>query len=87
MKKIKDRRLEHIKNVIQPRDVEQFIRTCYLNRNWDEGLVTNAQFDEYIHRIRARVFENWYTEEDLQKCIADWKDIAADLDWLTMDFN
>ena len=87
MKKLKDRRLEHIKNVIQPRDVEQFIRTCYLNRNWDEGLITNEQFGEYIHRIRARVFENWYTEEDLQQVIADAKDIAADLDGLTINFN
>lgn len=53
----------------------------------NEWMVTNEQFDEYIHRIRARVFENWYTEEDLQKCIADGKDIAADLDWITMDFS
>ena len=55
---MKDKRLEHIKNVIQPWDENQFIRICYMNLNWDEGLVTNAQFDEYIDSIRAKVFEN-----------------------------
>ena len=30
---MKDKRLEHIKNVIQPWDENQFIRTCYLNLN------------------------------------------------------
>ena len=51
----------------------------------NEWMVTNEQFDEYIHRIRARVFENWYTEEDLQKIIADWKEIAKELDGLDIN--
>ena len=64
---MKDKRLEHIKNVIQPWDENQFIRTCYLNLNWDEWMVTNKMFNEYIERIREQAFKNWYAEEDLQK--------------------
>jgi hypothetical protein len=81
---MKDKRLEHIKNVIQPWDENQFIRICYLNLNWDEGLVTNAQFDEYIQSLRAKVFENWYTEEDLEKIISYWKAIAMTMDGLDL---
>ena len=44
-------------------------------------------FDEYIEHIREQAFKNWYAEEDLQKIIADWKEIAKSLDGLTMDFN
>ena len=84
---MKDKKLEHIHNVIQPWDVNQFIRTCYLNLNWDEWMVTNKMFDEYIERIREQAFKNWYAEEDLQKIIADWKEIAKSLDGLTMNFN
>ena len=43
-------------------------------------------FDEYIERIREQAFKNWYTEEDLQKVISDAKDIANDMDVLTIDF-
>jgi hypothetical protein len=81
---MKDKRLEHIHNVIQPWDENQFIRTCYLNLNWDEWMVTNQQFDEYISRLRKQVYENWYTEEDLEKVIKDWREIAGNLDGLTI---
>ena len=79
--------LKHIQNVIEPWDADQFIRYCYLNLNWDEWMVNNKDFDEYIKRVREQVYKNWYAEEDLQKCISDWKTIAASLDGLTMDFN
>lgn len=82
---MKDKRLEHIKNVIQPWDVNQFIRTCYMNLNWDEWMVTNKMFDEYIERIRGKVYENWYAEEDLQKIIKDWKEIAATMEGLSIN--
>ena len=81
---MKDKKLEHIENVIKPWDVNQFIRYCYLNLNWDEWMVTNQQFDEYISRLRKQVYENWYTEEDLEKIIKDWKEIAGNLDGLTI---
>ena len=81
---MKDKKLEHIENVIKPWDVNQFIRYCYLNLNWDEWMVTNQQFDEYISRLRKQVYENWYTEEDLEKIIKDWKGIAGNLDSLTI---
>ena len=81
---MKDKKLEHIENVIKPWDVNQFIRYCYLNLNWDEWMVTNKQFDEYISRLRKQVYENWYTEEDLEKIIKDWKEIAGNLDGLTI---
>ena len=79
--------LKHIQNVIEPWDSDQFIRYCYLNLNWDEWMINNKDFDEYIKRIREQVYKNWYTEEDLQKCISDGKTIASTLDWLTMDFS
>lgn len=50
-------------------------------------MINNKDFDEYIKRIREQVYKNWYTEEDLQKCISDGKTIASTLDWLTMDFS
>ena len=81
---MKDKKLEHIENVIKPWDVNQFIRYCYLNLNWDEWMVTNQQFDEYISRLRKQVYENWYTEEDLEKVIKDWREIAGNLDGLTI---
>ena len=81
---MKDRRIDHINNVIQPRDVEQFIRSCYLNINWD---LSDKEFDGYIEHIRKQAFENWYAEEDLQKVISDWKDIANNMEGLTIDFS
>lgn len=81
---MKDKRIDHINNVIQPRDVDQFIRTFYLNQHGD---ISNEELEQYLSRIRERAYENWYAEEEFQKVIADWKDIAADLDWLTMDFS
>jgi hypothetical protein len=81
---MKDKKLEHIENVIKPWDANQFIRYCYLNLNWDEWMVTNKQFDEYISRLRKQVYENWYTEEDLEKIIKHWKEIAGNLDGLTI---
>ena len=79
---MKDRRIDHINNVIQPRDVEQFIRSCYLNIHWD---LSDKEFDGYIDHIRKQAFENWYAEEDLQKVIADWKDIASKMEGLTIN--
>ena len=76
---MKDKRLEHIHNVIQPRDEDQFIRSCYLNIHWD---LSNKEFDGYINHVRKQVYENWYTEEDLEKCIQTGKEIAATLDGL-----
>ena len=84
---MKDKRLEHIHNVIQPWDENQFIRTCYMNLNWDEWMVTNKMFDEYIERIREQAFKNWYAEEDLQTIIANWKEIAKSLDSLEINLN
>ena len=78
---MKDKKIEHINNVIQPRDVDQFIRSCYLNLHWD---LSNEEFNGYIDHVRKQAYENWYTEEDLEKVIADWKDIAVGLDWLTI---
>lgn len=79
---MKDKRIEHINNVIQPRDVDQFIRSCYLNLHWD---LSNEEFDGYIDHVRKQVYENWYTEEDLEKVIADWKDIASNMEGLTIN--
>jgi hypothetical protein len=31
------------------------------------------------------VFENWYTEDDLEKIIKDWKEIANNLEGLTIN--
>ena len=42
-------------------------------------------FDEYIERISEQSFKNWYAEEDLQKIIADWKEIAKSLDGLEIN--
>ncbi len=42
-------------------------------------MVTNKMFDEYIERIREQSFKNWYAEEDLQTIIADWKEIALEI--------
>ena len=79
---MKDKRIEHINNVIQPRDVDQFIRSCYLNIHWD---LSNKEFDGYINHVRKQVYENWYTEEDLEKVIADWKDIASNMEGLSIN--
>ena len=62
--------LEHIYNVIKPRDTDQFIRYCYLNLHGD---ISDKEFDDYISHVRREVFENWYTEDDLEKIIKDWK--------------
>ena len=76
--------LEHIYNVIKPRDTDQFIRYCYLNLHGD---ISDKEFDDYISHVRREVFENWYTEEDLEKIIKDWKEIASNLEGLTINFN
>ena len=68
-------------------DENQFIRTCYLNLNWDEWMVTNKMFDEYIERIREQAFKNWYTEEDLEKIISYWKAIAMTMDGLEINLD
>ena len=81
---MKDKRIEHINNVIQPRDIEQFIRTCYLNLH---GNISSKEFDDYIDRIRKQAFENWYTEEDIEKIIVDGKDIASNMEGLTINLN
>ena len=71
---MKDKRIEHINNVIQPRDVDQFIRSCYLNLHWE---LSDKEFDGYIDHVRKQVYENWYTEEDLGKII----EYAKELSW------
>ena len=71
---MKDKRIERINNVIQPRDVDQFIRSCYLNLHWD---LSDKEFDGYIDHVRKQVYENWYTEEDLGKII----EYAKELSW------
>ena len=81
---MKDKRIDHINNVIQPRDVDQFIRTFYLNQNWD---ISNEELEKYLWRIREQAYENWYAEEEYQKVISDAKDIANDMDGLTIDFS
>ena len=79
---MKDKRIDLINNVIQPRDVDQFIRTFYLNQNWD---ISNEELEQYLWRIRERVYENWYTEEEFQKVIEDAKDIAKNLEGLSIN--
>ncbi len=79
---MKDKRIEHINNVIQPRDIDQFIRSCYLNLHWD---LSNKEFNDYIDHVRKQVYENWYAEEDLEKVITDWKDIANNMKGLTIN--
>ena len=79
---MKDKRIEHIHNVIQPRDEDQFIRTFYLNQNWD---ISNEELEKYLWRVRERVYENWYAEEEFQKVIEDAKDIANNLEGLSIN--
>ena len=79
---MKDKRLEHIHNVIQPRDEDQFIRTFYLNQNWD---ISNEELEKYLWRVREQAYENWYAEEEFQKVISDAKEIASNLEGLTIN--
>ena len=58
-----------------------------MNLNWDEWMVTNKMFDEYIERIREQAFKNWYAEEDLQTIIANWKEIVKSLDSLEINLD
>lgn len=81
---MKDKRLEHIHNVIQPRDEDQFIRTFYLNQNWD---ISNEELEKYLWHVREQAYENWYAEEEYQKVISDAKEIANNLEGLTINFN
>ena len=81
---MKDKRLDHIHNVIQPRDEDQFIRTFYLNQHGD---ISNEELEHYLWRVRERVYENWYAEEEFQKVIADAKEIANWLDGLDINLD
>ena len=81
---MKDKRIEHIHNVIQPRDVDQFIRSCYLNLHWD---LPNEELEKYLWHVREQAYNNWYAEEEYQKVISDAKDIASNLEGLTINFN
>lgn len=81
---MKDKRLDHIHNVIQPWDVNQFIRTFYLNAT-ESKMVSDEELEKYLWRVRERVYENWYAEEDFQKVIADAKEIANELDGLEIN--
>ena len=83
---MKDKRLEHIKNVIQPWDENQFIRTFYLNAT-ESKMVSDEELEKYLGRVRERVYENGYAEEDYQKVIADAKEIANGLDGLDINLN
>ena len=76
--------LKHINELIKPRDVWQFIRTCYLINKW---MISNEKFDSYISRIRKQVIENWYTENDLTEIINEWKKLALEQEWLTINFK
>ena len=58
-----------------------------MNLNWDEWMVTNKMFAEYIERIREQAFKNWYTEEDLEKIISYWKAIAKTMDGLEINLD
>lgn len=58
-----------------------------MNLKWDEWMVTNKMFAEYIERIREQAFKNWYAEEDLQTIIANWKEIAKSLDSLEINLD
>jgi len=79
---MKDKRLDHIHNVIQPWDEDQFIRTFYLNQHGD---ISNDELEHYLSRVRERAYENWYAEEEFQKVISDAKDIANWLEGLTIN--
>lgn len=81
---MKDKRIEHIHNVIQPRDEDQFIRTFYLNQNWD---ISNEELEKYLWRVREQVYANGYAEEEYQKVIADAKEIANWLDGLDINLD
>ena len=52
---MKDKRLDHIHNVIQPWDEDQFIRTFYLNQHGD---ISNDELEHYLSRVRERAYEN-----------------------------
>ena len=81
-----DKKLEHIGNVIKPWDVNQFIRTFYLNAT-ESKMVSDEELEKYLGRVRERVYENGYAEEDYQKVIADAKAIANGLDGLDINLN
>ena len=79
---MKDKKLQRIEEVISPWDANQLLRTCYLKKTW---MITDKEFEDYINHIRPYAFENWYTEEDLQKCIKVWDELAEHIEGLTIN--
>ena len=79
---MKDKKLQRIEEVISPWDANQLLRTCYLKKTW---MITDKEFEDYINHIRPYAFENWYTEEDLQKCIKVWDELAEHVEGLTIN--
>ena len=84
---MKDKKLEHIHNVIKPWDVEQFIRMCYIDTKWMGEIIDDKEVERYFSRVREAVYENWYAEEDLEKCIKDWKEIAKNMNGLEINLD
>ena len=84
---MKDKKLEHIHNVIKPWDVEQFIRMCYIDTKWMGEIIDDKEVERYFSRVREAVYKNWYTEKDLEKCIKDWKAIAMTMDGLEINLD
>ena len=50
-------------------------------------IVDDKEVERYFSRVCEAVYENWYAEEGLEKCIKDWKEIAAGLNGLNMNLN
>ena len=50
-------------------------------------MITDKEFEDYINHIRPYAFENWYTEEDLQKCIKVWDELADRVNGLEINMD
>jgi len=78
------KKLNRIRTVIKPRDADQFVRNSYFYINGD---ISENDYNGYIERIKEQIFENWYTQEDLETIKTYWRELAENMDWITIDFS
>lgn len=50
-------------------------------------IIDDKEVERYFSRVREAVYENWYAEEDLEKCIKDWKEIAKNMNGLEINLD